>query len=283
MQLFLKTALICSLFIGAADVMARKHSQPSLIPLWQVEGLEIPESVIEVKQGSKSYFLVSVIKGDFFSKDGNGDIAKISADGKLLDSHWASGLNAPKGMAVVKNLLYVSDIDEVAVIDMKSGNIVNIIPVPGSVFLNDVVANQRGDIFVSDTGIGKVFRIRNSIPEVYIENVGGANGLFMDKKDLLVGSGPQLVRFNTDLEPEVITQDLPYGIDGIAKVKCNNYLVSLWEGQIYWIDRNGSQTLLLDSTAEGIYTADFTYSKQRRLLVVPNFFSNTVTAYYLKY
>lgn len=283
MQFFLKTALLCTLLIGTADVMAHKNPQPSLSPAWQVAGLEIPESVIEVKRGAKSYFLVSVIKGDFFSKDGDGDIAKISANGQLLDSQWASGLNAPKGMAVSGKFLYVSDIDEVAVIDLKTGAIVNVIPVPGSAFLNDVVANRRGDIFVSDTGVGKIFRIRNFVPEVYIDNVASANGLFIDKDELVVGSGAQLVRYKTALEATVITQ-LPFGlIDGIAEIKRDSYLVSIWEGQIYWINRDGSQTLLLDLTAQGIYTADFAYSNEKRLVVVPNFFSNTVTAYRLKY
>jgi hypothetical protein len=283
MQFFLKTALLCTLLIGTADVMAHKNPQPSLSPAWQVAGLEIPESVIEVKRGAKSYFLVSVIKGDFFSKDGNGDIAKISANGQLLDSQWASGLNAPKGMAVSGKFLYVSDIDEVAVIDLKTGEIVNVIPVPGAVFLNDVAANRRGDIFVSDTGVGKIFRIRNFVPEVYIDNVTSANGLLMDKDELVVGSGAQLVGYNTALEATVITQ-LPFGlIDGVAEVKRDSYLVSIWEGQIYWINRDGSQTLLLDLTAQGIYTADFAYSNEKRLVVVPNFFSNTVTAYRLKY
>lgn len=283
MQFFLNTALLCTLLIGTADVMAHKPSAPSLNQAWQVTGLEIPESVIEVKCGGKPYFLVSVIKGDFFSKDGNGDIAKISANGTLLDSQWASGLNAPKGMAVSGKFLYVSDIDEVAVIDLKTGAIVNVIPIPGAAFLNDVAANRRGDIFVSDTGVGKIFRIRNFVPEVYIDNVASANGLFMDKDELVVGSGAQLVRYNTALEATVITQ-LPAGlIDGITEIKRDNYLVSIWEGQIYWVTRDGTQTLLLDLTAQGIYTADFAYDSEQRLVVVPNFFSNTVTAYKLKY
>jgi hypothetical protein len=107
--------------------------------------------------------------------------------------------------------------------------------------------------------------------------------LFFDKDKLVVGSGSQLVRYNTALETRVITQ-LPFGsIDGVAEVKHNNYVVSLWEGQIYWINRDGSQLLLLDLTSQGIYTADFAYSNDKHLLVVPNFFSNTVTAYRLKY
>lgn len=283
MQIFLKATLLCSLVFGATEVMAHQKIQPSLSPLWQVDGLEIPESILEINKGGKSYYLVSVLKGDFYSKDGNGDIAKISSKGVLLDGQWVTGLNAPKGMAVSKDLLYVSDIDEVVVIDMKTGNIVNVIPVPGSAFLNDVVANCRGDIFVSDTGAGKIFRIRNSVPEIYIDNVPSANGLFMDKDELVIGSGSQLVRYNTALEQTVITQ-LPSGlVDGIAETKHNNYLVSLWEGQIYWIHHDGSQTLLLDSSLEGIFTADFAYSKEKRILVVPNFFSNTVTAYRVKY
>lgn len=283
MQFILKTALLFSLLIGATEVMAAKTSEPSLSLVWQVTGLDIPESVLEVHQGGQDFFLVSVLKGDYYSKDGNGDIAKISKNGQLLDSAWASGLNAPKGMAISGKFLYVSDIDEVAVIDLKSGAIVNLIPIPGSAFLNDVVANKHGDIFVSDTGAGKIYRIRNGVPEIYIDNVPSANGLAIEKDVLLVGSGSQLVRYNTASEATLITQ-MPFGlIDGIAEVKCDSYLVSVWEGQIYWVNSNGTKTLLLDSSTTGIFTADFAYSKKRKLLVVPNFFSNTVSAYRVTY
>lgn len=77
---------------------------------------------------------------------------------------------------------------------------------------------------------------------------------------------------------------MPFGlIDGIAEVKCDGYLVSVWEGQIYWVNSDGTKTLLLDSSTTGIFTADFAYSKKRKLLVVPNFFSNTISAYRVTY
>jgi hypothetical protein len=71
-------------------------------------------------------------------------------------------------------------------------------------------------------------------------------------------------------------------IDGITPWKCSGYLISSWPGQISLITKKGEQTLLLDSVAEGINTADIMYSEKAKLLFVPNFFHNKGSAYRVK-
>lgn len=285
-QLTLSVALILTSvsngYAGEKCPHKKFTSAPTLELAWQVEGLPVPESVLEVKDKNQLYFLVSLIDGDPFAKDGLGGIAKISASGEVIDSQWVTGLSAPKGMAVYRNWLYVSDIDEVVAIDLHAPDTRITIPVPGAIFLNDVAVDKRGIVYVSDTGTGQIIQIKKGVPEVYLDDVAGANGLFTTKHGLLVGAGPDLVYYKRNKEPVVLGSDLPYGIDGVAPISRGNFIVSVWEGQIYWINKEGEKTLLLDSIDAGINTADFAFSRRKNLLVVPNFFSNTVTAYELR-
>lgn len=262
---------------------AKKHATPPTLEVtWQTEGLAVPEAVLEVRRGKEQYFLVSLIDGDPSAKDQQGGIAKLSPSGEIIDQAWVTGLSAPKGMALHRNQLYVSDIDEVVVIDVNTAEITARIAVPGAAFLNDVAVDKRGVVYVSDTGNGQVIRLKDGVPEVYLDNVPSANGLFTTRRgSLLVGAGPRLVQYDADKEATVLAEGLPHGIDGVAPVGPGGFVVSMWEGQVHWLNRSGESTLLLDSVDAGINTADFAYSKREKLLVVPNFFSNTVTAYTL--
>ena len=58
-----------------------------------------PESVVQDPATGALY--VSNIAGAIMQKDGNGFIAKLSADGKLIEREWVKGLNAPTGLAVL--------------------------------------------------------------------------------------------------------------------------------------------------------------------------------------
>ncbi len=285
-KLILPIALLCTLtsnaYAGKQCPKKQTDKIPELVQVWQTENLSVPEAVLEIKDKRHHYFLVSLIDGDPFAKDGVGGIAKISTSGEIIDDKWVTGLSAPKGMAVYKNWLYVTDIDEVVMIDLHSPDVRISIPVPGAIFLNDIAVDKRGAVYVSDTGAGQIIKIKKGVPELYLENVPSANGLFTYKNGLLVGAGPDLLYYKRNKQAEVLSSGLPFGIDGVTPIGHGNTIVSVWEGQIYWINKKGEQTLLLDSLETGINTADFAYSRSKNLLVVPNFFSNTVTAYKLR-
>ena len=72
-------------------------------------GLANPESITS----DGKYLYVSNIgnKLDPSAKDGDGFISKLSLDGKVIEHSWAdTKLNAPKGTAVIRGVLYVTDI-----------------------------------------------------------------------------------------------------------------------------------------------------------------------------
>jgi sugar lactone lactonase YvrE len=58
--------------------------------------------------------------------------------------------------------LYVSDKTDLVEIDIANGQITNRYDAPGSAFLNDVVSDGQGNIYVSDTGTNVTYRFDSS-------------------------------------------------------------------------------------------------------------------------
>ena len=79
-----------------------------------------------------------------------------------------------------------------------------------------------------------------------------------------------------------ISEGMDPSTDGIEMVKPNEFIVSCWNGVIYYIYSNGSKQILLDTRAQKINTADIGYDPKNRIVYVPTFYKNGVVAYALK-
>jgi len=99
---------------------------PRLEQIWRLGGLANPESVALSADGTFLY--VSNVSGEGEAKDGNGFIARVSTDGRMLQHEFAVGLNGPKGVVLLGDALYVADIDRVVVIDANTGAIRDRLP-----------------------------------------------------------------------------------------------------------------------------------------------------------
>jgi len=167
----LSLALIINVFVS---VSAQKATVQKL---WATDTiLKVPESVLV--DDKENCIWVSNIDGASTGKDGKGSISKLSKTGMPINLEWITGLNAPKGMAKYKQELYVADLTELVVIDIKKATIVKRVPIEGSVFLNDVTVNKNGAVFVSDSRTGKVHRYENNTTTIEVENLQGPNGRF---------------------------------------------------------------------------------------------------------
>jgi streptogramin lyase len=58
--------------------------------------------------------------------------------------------------------LYVSDITDLVEINIANGQITNRYNAPGGAFLNDVVSDEQGNIYVSDTGTNAIYKLDNN-------------------------------------------------------------------------------------------------------------------------
>jgi hypothetical protein len=62
----------------------------------------------------------------------------------------------------------------------------------------------------------------------------------------------------------------------------NEYIVSSWGGEVYFVDASGKSKKLLDTKEQKLNSADIDYDPKTTTLFVPTFFGNSVMAYDFK-
>jgi hypothetical protein len=221
-----------------------------------------------------------LIDGQPWDADGKGGIAKLDKNGKILNATWATGLSAPKGMGVWDNKLFVADMSDVAVINLRSGKVESRIPVEGATGLNDITVDDKGVVYVSDSRLGKVHQIRNGKAELYLSDLKGVNGLKAVGKDLYILTSNDVFRTGTD-KKLVTVATTEVGGDGIEPVGNGAYVISCWAGLIYYMEADGKLLTLLDTREQKRNTADIGYDPKQRIVYVPTFFKKSVEAYKL--
>jgi hypothetical protein len=272
---------ITSLLLFLVFIFYTARAQHSLSKRWSTDTiLATPESVLFDAQNNVLY--VSLINGQSDQADGKGGIAKVNLDGKILDTNWVTGLNAPKGLGKYGNTLYAADLTEVAVIDIPSGKVTKKIPVNGAQFLNDITVDAKGNVYVSDTRTGKVHKIENGTVTTYLENLKNPNGLLALGDDLYVLASGTLYKADADKKLTTIAEGMDGSTDGIEQVKPGEYIVSCWNGVVYYVKADGSKEQLLDTKADKINSADIGYDANNRIVYVPTFFRKGVVAYQLQ-
>ena len=68
-------------------------------------------------------------------------------------------MNNPKGIAVVDDWIYVSDATELVEIQRETGKVTNRYRVGDEQFLNDVTADDNGNVYVSDMRSSSIYRL----------------------------------------------------------------------------------------------------------------------------
>lgn len=252
-----------------------------------IKGLETPESV-SVYEGD--YYVSNIGK---FGQDGDGSI-RVIHNKKV--SILTEGLNDPKGGWIINDKLYVADRVMVWEIDLKGKDkgkkriYADKFPVQPK-FLNDITADAKGNLYVSDTGEfdkvdGYIFKIdtnkKVSIFSDYIhcKDLADPNGLLFDKLgDLLVVDthNGKLIGFSADGTNSVTILEGLNGGDGLAYDKAGNLYISTWgennSSTIHKYDTTGKLSVVQKSSKP---SADITVDKERNVLVIPEFYANSV-------
>jgi hypothetical protein len=268
-------ALVIVVFVSASAQKATVQK------LWTTDTiLKIPESVLV--DDKENCIWVSNIDGASNGKDGKGSISKLSKTGTPINLEWITGLNAPKGMAKFKQELYVADLTELVVIDIKKATIIKRVPIEGSVFLNDVTVNSKGAVFVSDSRTGKVHRYENNTTTIEVEKLQGPNGLLSIEDQLLILDRGSLLSVTPGGAISKIMDGMDPSTDGIERVAPNQYLVSCWNGIVYYVVAGAQKITLFDTRSEKINSADIGYDAKKKIIYVPTFLKNNVVAYQLQ-
>jgi sugar lactone lactonase YvrE len=274
------TILIFAVMLGLSSISTAQK----LTLKWKTDTLlRVPESVLYDVVRNKIY--VANIDGSPWEKDGKGSIGIVSVIGKIEKAEWVTGLDAPKGMGLYKNRLYVADVTRIVVIDVLTGKILEKIEIAGVQKLNDISISKKGNVYVSDSGTGKVYTLNNGKGELYFESpeLTSTNGVlaitdglylldFVSGQNWKLSNDKKLTKFCVSAEKA----------DGVVAVGNGDYIVSSWPGQIYYVTAKGVSTKLLDTTEQKISSADIDYDAKTKTLYVPTFFTNMVMAYSLE-
>jgi gluconolactonase len=270
-------ALLAALF--AAAVAAK---EPKV-----VSGLVWPESALA---GENDRIYVSQI-GEW-GKDGDGSIAILSS-GKI--DVFASGLNDPKGLARSGEFIFVTDNDQVWKIDGKGRATVfaakAAFPIPPK-FLNDIVADGDGNLYVSDSGDtkagggGAIFKItRQGAVSALVTSkddgrIKSPNGLLLDRGSLLSLDFATGELYRIQLNPVRLTKiaDGFGGGDGLAQSRTGVLYVSDWKGGRVWsmdLKQSPVQPRLYDRAFQA--AADIALDRSEKFLLVPDMKAGTLT------
>jgi sugar lactone lactonase YvrE len=284
---------------ASAASPAESPKPPPPVPVVRYTGLSTPESVFYDE--ARDRYLVSNVNGRPVDVDNNGFISDLSPDGKVTNLKWIEGghnkvtLNAPKGLALVKDTLYVTDLDTVRMFDVKTGAPKGDIKLEGATFANDITVSDDGKIYVSDSGLkmeGAEFKPTGTDAVWVIEKGKGKpfakspdlarpNGVLAVGKSVLVApfGASEVYRLDEKGQKAESTKVPAGGLDGLVKAG-DALLVSSWEGQTIYKGKFGG-------TFEPLLTqlkspADIGFDKKRSRVLVPRFLDDVVEVYEMK-
>jgi hypothetical protein len=255
-------------------------------------GLQTPESVLY--DAAADVYLVANINGNPTATDDNGFISRIAPSGRVLGLKWIDGrrgnvtLNAPKGMAIVGNTLYVADITVVRMFDRRTGRQRGSIAIAGSTFLNDVAAGRDGSVYVTDSGLNpdfspngtdavyKIARNGNVTAVARGASLKGPNGVTVlrDGRVFVVTFSQTGETYSLGMggQPENV-KTMPKGqLDGVIQTRSGALLISSWAAStVYRVDRQGNVTVAVANVPS---PADIGYDTRRRRVLIPIFMEN---------
>lgn len=264
-------------------IVSPKIPVHSLLKKWESDTLfKTPESVCFDAKNKVLY--VSNIDGkDPWAADNTGSIGKLGLDGKIIQAEWIKGLQAPKGMGIFNDRLYVVDLKNVVVINIAENKIEQKINVPGAKGLNDLSIDSSGDIYVTDSEGKKLYKIETHNPSLVVDSLVGPNGVLVRGRDLFVLDQGGV--FKVDVRNKSIakiTDGMEGDTDGIEHVKDEDFIVSCWGGTIWYLNGDGRKEQLYDGKPEGKNTADIGWDPTTTTVYVPTFWKNSVIAFELK-
>jgi sugar lactone lactonase YvrE len=278
-----KCGQLCIVFVLSALIFGCQSATTPIAQVPQkITGLKTPESAVQAKDGR---IFVSEIGG--FGKDGDGQITMIDKGGKV--SVFASGLDDPKGLAIIGQNLYAADKTKVMKISLSDGKVsvfagAEAFPsIPQ--FLNDLEADPQGNLYVSDSGDimgtgkgGAIYRIDASgkvkllIDGKQDARVMAPNGIILDDTGnvLIYVDFTSGVLYSFNQQTHALT-DIAEGFgggDGVVHRSNGTMYVSDWKsGKVYSVNTKGEVSLFKEGYQSA---ADIAITKDEKYLMVPD-------------
>ena len=279
------TALILALFASAASAQ-----QWTAEKVATMDGFDTPESVAPAPDGEASY-VSNIVIGEGsgpWADDGTGYLSKLRGTDAVAEKKWRESstslkLNAPKGVVVHGDSLWVADNSRVIRFPLGGGP-GRVIEVPGAERLNDMASDGQA-VYVSDTATGTIHRLTAHGEHREIQGPPAVNGITVaDGKMYAVSFGEHEVY---EVDPSGEGEPKPFGLadhfqalDGIEVLEDGSILVSDFPGNKVSViapDHKTVRTLIETQTP-----ADIGLDRENMLLYVPSFMGDFVEVYKLQ-
>ena len=301
-----KSRACCSLLLVLAACAPKDAAKPgeaaAPVRVSTVEGFSTPESVLWDAQ--QQVWLVSNINGSPVARDGNGFISRLDREGRIDSLYFiqngshAAVLNAPKGMAIAGDTLWVADIDALRGFNRRTGAPVATIEFGARArFLNDVAIAPDGTVYITDTGISfddkggvshpgpdRIFAVKGRDVSVAVEGawLAGPNGITWDQANnrfvVVPFLGPALLGW----KPGDATADTigtgPGQQDGVEVVGSETIVTSWTDSTLFAVGQGGNRKIARAVNSP----ADIGVDPTRELVAIPLFLENKVEIWKLR-
>jgi gluconolactonase len=242
----------------------------------KITGLKMPESVVQAKDGN-----IYISEINEFGKDGDGQISKVDEKGNV--TVFATGMDDPKGIIAMGDKLYVADKNRVLEVN-KDGTWQVYgaqMAFPGTpVFLNDIVADKLGNLYVSDSGDlksgGQIYKIAKGGEKVSIvadsknPDILAPNGLLFEGRNNLLSVDFEsgiLYRVNISSGKTTKLAEGFGGGDGMVKTKAGKIYISSWkDGKVYRVGAGKAYEIKKGYQA----AADIALTNDEKYMMVPD-------------
>jgi hypothetical protein len=244
----------------------------------------------------QSLWFVSNVNGQPGAKDNNGYISRLKPDGTPDTAKFIAGgqkgvtLNAPKGLAITGDTLWVADIDVVRAFNRRTGAPIASVKAPQAKFLNDAATGPDGSVYVTDTGVipdpktgmkhvgpDRIYKITGRKAEVALESpqLQGPNGITWDSKEkefvIVSFLGPGILGWKPGTKELRPLGTGPGQEDGVEVLPDGRLLVTSWvDSSLFIVDKGRASKV-----ASGIASpADI--GVKDKMVAVPQLMENKV-------
>ena len=242
----------------------------------KITGLKTPESALQAKNGT-----IYISEINEFGKDGDGQISKVDTKGNV--TVFATGMDDPKGLAIIGEKLYVADKNRVLEVN-KDGTWQVYgaqMAFPGTpVFLNDLEADKLGNLYVSDSGDlksgGQIYKITKGGEKVSIvvdsknPDILAPNGLLFEGRNNLLSVDFEsgiLYRVNLSTGKTTKLAEGFGGGDGMVKTSAGKIYISSWkDGKVYRVGAGKAHMVKQGYKA----AADIALTNDEKFIMVPD-------------
>lgn len=230
-----------------------------------------PESIVYDRVGDR-YFVSN--------KSGN-TIVQLDSDEKVTP-FVSDDLNGPKGLLIVGDtLISVNNTSVQGFLLSDASRVFNIL-IDGAVFMNDVTSDNKGNLYVSDTGAGKLYKLslKTRKYSTLVDSLISPNGVLYDSKRdaiLICNWGQNAKIQSLNLSDSTLSDLVKTGLnnlDGLTFDATGNIYVSSWgSNAVYRFDPSFKNPPVLVSEGHN-GPADIFIIKEEKRLCIPNFNSN---------